>query len=581
MTGAEQLIPQIVSSRFAHKAKQDGIVVDVVPNETMTVKYKNGQTEILDILPRKSQTRRGAYISLEMNPLPVGTQFKENQLIASTKNFDNNSSSFMSGKNVSIAVMSYLGYTYEDGYAISSKLAESTTTDTVREISIIVPPETKVFKLEDQIGKKTKTGEELVEFAYEEDLDNYLLANEFDVDTDDEESTIGSKSNSIILKSPGGEIVDIRVYINDRTKTDQSLIKLHSNLVHRLDDIHKKLLKDKVNKYAQLTASDNLDTSFFKIGGHKQKGQEFRGVRVVYLVKTPKPLRVGDKCAPRYGAKGLVAKIYEAGSAYSDFSGDVDCFISPTSVIGRKNLAFIKELYMGKLVSVLHNRVISMLNNPKVSNDTIIKLILDFYKLLSSERTYKSVENRFSKLNNTSLKKLLLDENFHLNLVIEPFHDVSFESIRTVAKMLKVPLDEKVSIKTDSGEIITSDRPVPVGITYLQFLEHFSSQYISVGGAVKYSPITRQPVKIGGGGNVSTIGELDINALIAFDVNDVLEELLTTRSDHHKIKRKVYSSIANSGELYDVTEDDKKMDSVGGTSELKSVYMLALGLITK
>ena len=115
MTGGELVVPQITSSRFLAKAKFDGVVTDVKPGETMTVLYNNGQEETIDIQTRKSQTRRGAYIALELNPLEVGTKFKKNQLLASTKNFDNKTSCFMSGKNVTIAVMSYLGYTYEDG----------------------------------------------------------------------------------------------------------------------------------------------------------------------------------------------------------------------------------------------------------------------------------------------------------------------------------------------------------------------------------------------------------------------------------------------------------------------------------
>ena len=198
--------------------------------------------------------------------------------------------------------MSYLGYTYEDGYCISDDVAKTTTTDTIREVSIIVPPETKVFQLEENIGKMTTSGDNLLEFAYDEDLNSYLLANEFELDGDDEtETMIGARNNSIVLKSPGGKIIDIKVYVNDKLKSDASLIRLHKNLVGRMNGIHMKLKKDKVNNYEELTASDNLDTSFYKIGGHKQKGQEFRGVRVVYLVKEPKPLRSGDKIAPRFG----------------------------------------------------------------------------------------------------------------------------------------------------------------------------------------------------------------------------------------------------------------------------------------
>lgn len=63
---------------------------------------------------------------------------------------------------------------------------------------------------------------------------------------------------------------------------------------------------------------------------------------------------------------------------------------------------------------------------------------------------------------------MLESPDFKLCTIIEPFHDVTFESIKTVAKMLKVPLDEHVEIKTDTGEVIKTDVPVPVGITYLQ-----------------------------------------------------------------------------------------------------------------
>ena len=74
---------------------------------------------------------------------------------------------------------------------------------------------------------------------------------------------------------------------------------------------------------------------------------------------------------------------------------------------------------------------------------------------------------------------------------------------------------------------------------------------------------------------------LKINALVTYDVDNILEELLTARSDHHKIKRKIYTEIATNGEMYEVTPEDKKLDRVGGTSELKTVYMNALGLVTR
>ena len=48
-----------------------------------------------------------------MNPLSIGTKFKKNELLASTKNFSNKENMYVSGRNVNIAVMNYLGYNYQ------------------------------------------------------------------------------------------------------------------------------------------------------------------------------------------------------------------------------------------------------------------------------------------------------------------------------------------------------------------------------------------------------------------------------------------------------------------------------------
>lgn len=288
-----------------------------------------------------------------------------------------------------------------------------------------------------------------------------------------------------------------------------------------------------------------------------------------------------DKVAPRYGAKGLIAKIYESGSAKAQHTGNIDCFISPVSVIGRKNVAFLKEIYIGKLTKKFRDTVSSMLANSKVKTEDVIKFILDYYKLMCSPRTYSSVEKKFNALTPKNAKSMLESGDMNLCTIIEPFFDISFETIKTAAKMLRVELDEYVTIKTPDGKTIKTDKPVPVGITYMQFLEHFSSQYTSIGGAVKYSPITRQPMKIGGGGNVSTLGPLDINAFLTYEANDILNELLMARCDHHRLKRKMYSEIANSGELFEMTQEDIKSDQVGGTSELKTIYLETMGLIVR
>ncbi len=112
-TGGEFIIPQIASSRFRHIAKEDGKILEVISNETMSVEYKNGTVETLDIIPRKSRTKRGSFISLEMKTPKVGFKFKKNEMIAHTKNFKGKEGMYVSGKNVTCALMNYSGFSHK------------------------------------------------------------------------------------------------------------------------------------------------------------------------------------------------------------------------------------------------------------------------------------------------------------------------------------------------------------------------------------------------------------------------------------------------------------------------------------
>lgn len=466
----------------------------------------------------------------------------------------------------------------EDAYVVSEKFASETTTNTIKEVSIIVPPETHVLQLVDQIGKQTEMNEPLVEIVYDDDLTGYSAQNNPEGSGEDDgptEELLNGKSDSIVLHSPGGEIVDIKIYVNNKQHVDKKLLKLHRDLSERTLNIKARLERNRRSKADQISAVDNLDMSFIQVGKHKSKGMEFRGVKIIYSIKIPKELREGDKMANRYGAKGLIAKVYP-NNATASVSGAIDCFISPISVFGRKNLAFIKELYLGKLTKKLNDEVILKLDKG-TKIDSIYKFIFDYYKLVCSERTQESIKKKLTSLTPKAFRDRVMSGELKFYTVLEPFYDISFTSIKTAAKFLDIELDEYVTIDTPDGKI-TTDVKVPVGITYMQALEHYSSAYASVGGAAKYSGLSKQPIKMGSGANVSSVGNLDVNAFLTYDAKNVLRELMTARSDHHKIKRELYSEIAETGKLGSLSSLEL---TEGGTSELKEVYMLGMGLETK
>lgn len=215
--------------------------------------------------------------------------------------------------------------------------------------------------------------------------------------------------------------------------------------------------------------------------------------------------------------------------------------------------------------------------NSSTPNDQIIKFVLDYYKIICSKKTQTAIENNLNSYTPQMLRTIIKSGDLRFFTIIEPFYNISFEQIRTAAKFLRIELDEYVTIKTEDGKTIKTDRPVPVGVTYLQFLEHFSSQYASVGGAQKYSGLSKQPMKMGSGQNVSALGQMDINALITYEVDGILQELLTARSDHHKAKRRMYMDIVETGKAVDLIKDT----GTGGTAELKNIYLTSLGLNIK
>jgi DNA-directed RNA polymerase beta subunit len=565
-TGAEFIVPQLTSSRFVHKAKMDGKVLSVDKNKTITIKYRNGQTETLDIIPRKSRTKMAAYISLEMKTLDPGENFKKDQLIAFTKNFTKDSR-YASGKNVFIAVVNPSGFGHEDAYVISREFANDAKRDVVKEVHAIIPTDVKILNMETTIGKIVQKDEVLTEFVYQDDLDSYLEINDLVDETDEEISSVfGSGDHSIKLLSIEGEIIDIKVFINNKNSVDPQIVNFHKKLV--ADTKRTIGILGKSNK-GNLKSVDNIEVEFFRTGGHKYKQTEFQGARIVYYIKQQKPLLPGDKIANRYGAKGVIGKIFDV-TPKGEITPRIDVFISPVGVFSRKNIAMIKELYLGKIMYYLNEKCREWANSPRVKTDKIIKIVLDVYKLLASDRVYKNLKENINKLTESKLRKMFKDEDYKFSFMVEPFTTVSFKDIKTAAEHIDIELDEKVYIP--ELETWTKEK-VPVGVAYYNALEQFSEVYSNVRSTGMYQGLTRQPARGKAKQGGQSVGLLDMNALLTYNVPSVLNELFTLRSDDHRSKRMVNNSIITTGEASIPKESGR-----GGTSQLLNTYIQGMGL---
>ncbi len=567
-SGFEYIVPQLSSKRFIHIAKNDGEIIEVVKDEFIKIRYKD-KIDILDITPRLSRTKLASYINLEFKTLKKGTKVKKNQIIAKVDSF--NDDAYVHGRNATIAVMNYLGYSHEDGYCISEKLSKQFQTKTTTEIVAIIPPNTKIIKFMKE-KEKTNINDILLSFDYNYSVDsyieNYQLLNDQNLDSEIDPYELSD--NLMSIKSPGGEIQHVKIFINNRDTTDPQLIKYWQLIIKKLKQKKKLYEQNYTNIDNKTKAIDNLDMTQLKIGGHKLTGGvEFKGVKIIYYISSPKILRKGDKLANRYGAKGLISNIIsDDKTPYTKVSGPIDIFLSPISLFGRNNVANIKELYIGKIMWYLKEKIKKMpVKNAKI-------LIIDVYTCLDKSKEQKLIKSISKKLNSISdniLKNKFKNGVFNITYIIEPFTNIDFKSIQNAANILKLELEEHVFIP-ELG--VYTKNKVPVGKSYIQSLEAFGVDFESVRSSGKYTQITGQPVKGKKNFGGQSVGYLDVFNLLTYDANEILQELMTIRSDNIKEKRNMLNSIIRTGE-YSLPESQ---NNKGKTYDLMNTFITSLGL---
>ncbi len=271
--------------------------------------------------------------------------------------------------------------------------------------------------------------------------------------------------NKIKISSPGGEIIKIRVYLNNRDRIDPMVTELWNIITKDLKSREKKYSTGKVLKKDKLKSVDNLDMSQLKIGTHKHRGFEFEGAKICYFIKKTKSLNVGDKLSNRYGGKGVVTKIItEDKTPYGEISGNIDIFISPISVLGRKNIAVVKELYIGKILYNLPKILKQRLADNRVTSKSVKDLLIGVYELLDAsvdKKLVRSIKNKLSGLTDAKFRKMLSEDSLKLNYIVEPFTNPKMVDIKTAAEMLNIELDERVFIP-ETGT--WTKNKVPVGI---------------------------------------------------------------------------------------------------------------------
>jgi DNA-directed RNA polymerase subunit beta len=247
------------------------------------------------------------------------------------------------------------------------------------------------------------------------------------------------------------------------------------------NELIKELINNYTIKYKEILGVYNRKKFVATVGDDLPNG--IVQMAKVFIAKKRK-LTVGDKMAGRHGNKGIVAKIVrEEDMPFLEDGTPVDIVLNPLGVPSRMNLGQIYETILGWAGQ---------------------KLGLKFASPIFDGATTQEI--------NDYLKKAGLPENGTVYLY-------------------------------DGGTGERFDQPATVGYIYMLKLHHMVDDKMHARSIGPYSLITQQPLggKAQFGGQ--RFGEMEVWALEAFGAANVLQEILTVKSDDVVGRAKAYESI--------------------------------------
>lgn len=209
----------------------------------------------------------------------------------------------------------------------------------------------------------------------------------------------------------------------------------------------------------------------------------------VYLAQKRK-LRVGDKMAGRHGNKGVVARIVrEEDMPFLEDGTPVDIVLNPLGVPSRMNLGQIYETVLG-----------------------------------------------------------WAGEKLGLKFATPIFDGATLDEINKYTDEAGIPRNGRTYLH-DGGTGERFDQPATVGVIYMIKLSHMVDDKMHARSIGPYSLITQQPLggKAQFGGQ--RFGEMEVWAIEAFGASNILQEILTVKSDDVMGRAKTYEAIVKGENL--------------------------------
>ncbi|MGM0612867.1 MAG: DNA-directed RNA polymerase subunit beta [Bacteroidota bacterium] len=574
-TGLEKQVA--LDSRTNIVAEGDGII-DFVDAKKIRIRYiRNEEEELVSFeketkeypLVKFAKTNQGSSVNLTPN-VRKGQKVKKGDIL--TKGYATADGELGIGRNLKVAFMPWKGYNFEDAVVISENLVRNDTytsihideyvmevRDTKRGVEELTPDIPNVS----QDATKNLDENGIIRIGAEVNEGDILIGKitpKGETDPTPEEKLLraifGDKAGDVkdaSLKAPPslhGVVVDKSLYsrsVKDkgtRNKEKEQLDKLEAEHNANLEELREILIEKLLsivngktsqgvtNKYKDVIipkrtkftkkvlsgVDDYINISPRKWTTDKQKNELIKKLlhnysikfkeevgrfnrekfnitvgdelptgivqmAKVYIAKKRK-INVGDKMAGRHGNKGIVAKIVrQEDMPFLEDGTPVDLVLNPLGVPSRMNLGQIYETVLG-----------------------------------------------------------WAGEKLGLKFSTPIFDGASVDQINEYLEKAGLPENGKVQLY-DGENGMPFKQKTTVGIIYMLKLHHMIEDKMHARSIGPYSLITQQPLggKAQFGGQ--RFGEMEVWALEAFGAANILQEVLTVKSDDVNGRAKVYESI--------------------------------------
>lgn len=377
------------------------------------------------------------------------------------------------GQNLLVAFVPWKGLNFEDAIAISKTAAEKLTHIEFRELQPI-----KVYWLNGEEDLKTQ---EITKITSTFDMPNYL----------DEEGVVKlgtyiKEGDILISNIKFKEALNYKSNKADKGYTAKVKRGIEGKVIKIVELYSDKIIerfldsKDQISTVARSLLAENRNLN-------ENLGATFKLFK--FTLQRIRPIKIGDKLTNRHGGKGVISAILadEEMPYFYDSTSTHDCHSKGT------------------------HRHVEILTNP-----------LGVISRLNLGQVYEAHASWLAREKGGCLD-----------------NEITLETIKAALENNSTVKDGKAVLYDPTSRHEQLDNPITVGYCYFIKLEHLAEDKAHARSKeiAAYSMVTQQPLKgkkrVGG----QRLGEMEVWALEAYNTWDLLQEMLTVKSDD-KVGRK-------------------------------------------